>query len=116
MSDQDDSSRSPTRSATGKTRARLRRVAARMFAERGYHGTSIGDLAAALNIQKSSVYAHIDSKQDLLAEIALTSVGAFHESLDAAAATTDPSERLHQALRAQLEAVDSQLDEGIVWL
>jgi AcrR family transcriptional regulator len=47
-------------------RTELRREAARLFAERGYHGTSIGDLADALGVQKATLYAHIRSKQDLL--------------------------------------------------
>ena len=36
--------------------------------EKGYHGTSIGDLAEAIGVQKGSLYAHIASKQDLLYE------------------------------------------------
>jgi AcrR family transcriptional regulator len=47
-------------------RTELARQAARLFAERGYHGTSIGDLAKALGVQKGSLYAHIESMQDLL--------------------------------------------------
>jgi len=39
------------------TRDRLAVEAARMFAERGYHGTSINDLAVALGLHKSSLYA-----------------------------------------------------------
>ena len=35
-------------------RTELTRLAARLFAERGYHGTSIGDLAKALGVQKLS--------------------------------------------------------------
>ena len=41
-------------------RTELTRAAARLFAEKGYHGTSIGDLAEALGVQKGSVYAHIE--------------------------------------------------------
>lgn len=87
-----------------------------MFAERGYHGTSMGDLAAALGIQKASVYAHISGKQDLLAEIALAGAEAFHAALDAMPATEDPKERLAIALRAHLGVVDRQLDVATVWL
>ena len=41
-------------------RHELTREAARLFAEKGYHGTSIGDLAQALGVQKASVYHHIE--------------------------------------------------------
>ena len=47
-------------------RSQLTREAARLFAEKGYHGTSMGDLAEAMGVHKGSLYAHISSKQDLL--------------------------------------------------
>ena len=47
-------------------REELAREAARLFAEKGYHGTSIGALAEAMGVQKGSLYAHIEGKQDLL--------------------------------------------------
>jgi TetR/AcrR family transcriptional regulator, cholesterol catabolism regulator len=104
------------RDTTPSTRDRLAVAAARMFAERGYHGTSINDLAAALGIQKSSLYAHINHKADLLAEIALTGAAAFHAALDALPEQATAGERLELALRAHLGVVKSQLDVATVWL
>ena len=52
-------------------REELTRIAARLFAEQGYQGTSLADLAEALGVQKPSLYHHIDSKEDLLWEVAL---------------------------------------------
>jgi TetR/AcrR family transcriptional regulator, cholesterol catabolism regulator len=109
--------RTTATSASGlSTRERLAVAAARMFAERGYHGTSINDLAAALGIQKSSLYAHINRKADLLADIALTGAAAFHAALDAVPAGATAGERLELALRAHLAVVESQLDVATVWL
>jgi len=87
-----------------------------MFAQRGYHGTSVGDLAAALGIQKSSLYAHISSKASLLADIALAGAAAFHAALDALPDGAAAGERLELALRAHLAVVESQLDVATVWL
>ena len=106
-----------TTSAAGlPTRDRLAAEAARLFAQRGYHGTSVGDLAAALGIQKSSLYAHISHKADLLADIALAGAAAFHAALDALPEETAAGERLELALRAHLAVVESQLDVATVWL
>ena len=106
-----------TTSAAGlPTRDRLAAEAARMFAQRGYHGTSVGDLAAALGIQKSSLYAHISRKADLLADIALAGAAAFHAALDALPDEAAAGEPLELALRAHLAVVDSQLDVATVWL
>lgn len=98
------------------TRDRLSVEAARLFAERGYHGTSVNDLAVALGIHKSSLYAYISSKEDLLAEIALTGAAAFHAALDQVPEDAAPGERLQLALRAHLGVVESQLDVATVWL
>jgi len=87
-----------------------------MFAERGYHGTSISDLAVAVGLHKSSLYAHINHKADLLADIALTGAAAFHAALDALPAGATAGERLELALRAHLAVVESQLDVATVWL
>lgn len=98
------------------TRERLSVEAARLFADRGYHGTSVADLAQALGIRKSSVYAHIDLKEDLLAEIALAGAGHFHAALDALPDGGAPLKRLRLALLAHLGVVHSQLDVATVWL
>ncbi len=50
-------------------RAELTRAAARLFSERGYHGTSMQHLGDALGIQRGSLYAHIGSKEDLLFDV-----------------------------------------------
>jgi AcrR family transcriptional regulator len=98
------------------TRDRLSAEAARLFAERGYHGTSIGDLADALGIRKASVYSHIKVKEDLLAEVALTGAKAFHAALDLVPDAAAADERLRLALRAHLGVVAGQLAVATVWL
>ena len=106
-----------TTSAVGlPTRDRLAAEAARMFAQRGYHGTSVGDLAAALGIKKSSLYTHISGKADLLADVALAGAAAFHAALDTLPEGAAAGERLELALRAHLAVVESQLDVATVWL
>ena len=97
-------------------RAELTREAARLFAERGYHGTSIGDLAKALGVQKGSLYAHIESKQDLLYEAVREGAEAFHAGLDAVRDDLPAGERIRLALRAHLRVVAEQLDVATVFV
>ncbi|HWJ31545.1 MAG TPA: TetR/AcrR family transcriptional regulator [Gaiellaceae bacterium] len=96
-------------------RNELTRQAARLFAEKGYHGTSIGDLAEAMGVQKGSLYAHIDSKADLLWEVARDGAAAFHEALDGVPDTVTPTEKIRLALRAHLGVVAEQLDVATVF-
>jgi TetR/AcrR family transcriptional regulator, cholesterol catabolism regulator len=55
--------------STRNTRADVVATAGRMFAEKGYHGTSMRDLGKELGLLGSSLYSHIDSKEDLLVEV-----------------------------------------------
>jgi AcrR family transcriptional regulator len=96
-------------------RVELTRAAARLFAEKGYHGTSVGDLAAALGVQKGSLYAHIDSKADLLWEVAGAGSEAFHAALDAVPEEGPVLERIRAALRGHLRVVAEQLDVATVF-
>jgi AcrR family transcriptional regulator len=41
-------------------------VAVRVFTEQGYDGTSMGDLATASGLSKSSIYHHVSGKEELL--------------------------------------------------
>jgi len=52
--------------AAGQTRERLLRAAADVFAERGYDGTRVADIAAAAGVSNGALYAHFSSKADLL--------------------------------------------------
>src|SRR5262249_20268735 len=97
-------------------RSELAREAARLFAEKGYHGTSIGALAAAMGVQKGSLYAHIDSKQDLLYETLREGALAFHGMLDAIPDELPATEKLRLALRGHLRIVAEQLDVATVWV
>ena len=97
-------------------RSELTREAARLFAEKGYHGTSIGDLADAMGVQKASLYHHIASKADLLWDVARDGAAAFHAGLDAIDERLPATEKLRLALRAHLRVVSEQLDIATVFV
>ena len=50
------------------TRERLLQAAADVFAERGYDGTRVADIAAAAGVSNGALYAHFSSKADLLVD------------------------------------------------
>jgi TetR/AcrR family transcriptional regulator, cholesterol catabolism regulator len=97
-------------------RNELAREAARLFAEKGYHGTSVGDIAAAMGVQKGSLYAHMDSKQDLLYEAMRDGAEAFHAALDEVPDDLPATERIRLALRGHLRVVAEQLDVATVFV
>jgi TetR/AcrR family transcriptional regulator, cholesterol catabolism regulator len=97
-------------------RSELTRQAARLFAEKGYHGTSVGDIAEALGVQKGSLYAHIASKEDLLFDTLMEGAAAFHAALDAIPDDAAPVEKIRLALRGHLRVVAEQLDVATVFV
>jgi len=97
-------------------REELTRIAARLFAERGYQGTSLADLADSLGVQKPSLYHHIASKEDLLWAVASEGAEAFHAALDAVPAAAPAADRIRLALRAHLAVVSTQLDVATVFV
>jgi TetR/AcrR family transcriptional regulator, cholesterol catabolism regulator len=97
-------------------RRELTREAAKLFAQKGYHGTSIGDIAEALGVQKGSLYAHIASKEDLLYETMREGADAFHAALDAIPEDLPAVEKIRLALRGHLRVVAEQLDVATVFV
>ena len=97
-------------------RTELTRTAARLFAEKGYHGTSIGDLADSMGVQKGSLYAHIEGKEDLLYQTMRGGAAAFHGALDSVPDDAPPAEKVRLALRAHLRVVSEQLDVATVFV
>jgi AcrR family transcriptional regulator len=97
-------------------RRELTREAAKLFAQKGYHGTSIGDIAEALGVQKGSLYAHIASKEDLLYETMREGAEAFHAALDAIPDDAPATEKIRLALRGHLRVVAEQLEVATVFV
>ncbi len=96
-------------------RDEVTRVAARLFAERGYDGTSLADVAEAVGIQKASLYHHIATKEDLLWEVARAGAAAFREALAGVPEGMPTTEKIRLALRAHLRVVADQLDAATVF-
>jgi TetR/AcrR family transcriptional regulator, cholesterol catabolism regulator len=57
-------------------------AASSLFSERGYSGTSVRDIARAVDIQGASLYAHVTSKQDVLWSIVELMASRFESAAD----------------------------------
>ncbi len=76
----------------------------------------MGDLAAAMGVQKGSLYSLTDSKQELLYETMREGAASFHAGLDAIPEEAGAAERIRLALRAHLRVVSEQLDMATVFI
>ena len=57
-------------------------TAARLFNERGYHATSLDDIAEQLHVSKPTLYYYVKSKDDILLECVRTALGMMQEGID----------------------------------
>jgi TetR/AcrR family transcriptional regulator, fatty acid metabolism regulator protein len=76
------------------------RAADELLLERGYHDTSIDDIAARVGISKGTVYLHFASKEDLVFALIGRGVRQLQATLDnILTAPGTPREKLHAVLR-----------------
>jgi AcrR family transcriptional regulator len=102
---------------TGRRRGEVVAAAARLFSERGYHGTSIQHLADALGLRKGSIYAHIGSKEDLLHAVVNDGADRFLERGEQALAMQALAVvRLRRLLVSHVETAIEHLDAATVFL
>jgi AcrR family transcriptional regulator len=80
------------------------KTAAGVFAERGFHGASMRDIAARLGVRQAAIYYYFPSKTAVLEAICREGVMAFVGRLGAIYAAALPSEeKLKRAIRAHIE-------------
>jgi AcrR family transcriptional regulator len=90
-------------------------AAGALFSKWGYHGTTVRDLARELDVQGGSIYAHIESKEDLLWEIVDIVATKFQQMAAAIPADQGPRQRIESLIRGHLETVASELHFATVF-
>ncbi len=83
--------------ARTNTKAELLDHARRLFAQRGYEGVSMRDIAGSVGVRQSAIYNHFASKQVLLVELM---VSHMERLLDALQSTVRPTEGPAKRLEA----------------
>ncbi len=77
-----------------------------LFSERGYHATSVRDIAEALNIKGGSLYAHIETKEDLLWDIVSAAADRFFDAVNPIIESDlIPVEKLRRVIGAHVRVI-----------
>ena len=93
----------------GSKRDAVIRTAARAFDERGYHNTSLDDIAAALGVTKPTVYYYVSNKEQLLFECFRAGLEPIRAALRRAeAAPGTGRDRLREVIRDYAVAIASE--------
>lgn len=97
------------------TREAVRESALRLFADRGYQLTTMVDIGAALGIRGPSLYKHVASKQELLAEIMTeTMTELIARQRAAVTAGGPPDVRLRRVVEAHVRYHATHRDHALV--
>jgi AcrR family transcriptional regulator len=101
----------PRRGRPGHDQDAVLAAAVRLFNARGYEATSMGDLAEALGITKSSIYHHVTSKQDLLRMAVNHALDGLFEAADEVGALQAPAiDRLELLIRRSVLVLADRLE------
>jgi len=92
-------------------------AAAHIFGQKGYHATSMQDIAEAVNLKKASLYHHITGKQDILQEVLEQALDLVISRVNAAVDQDIPSpEKLRQAIRNYMQTLSDHQELAAVLL
>ena len=102
----------------GPREEQVRAAALRLFKEKGYHATSMRDIASAVGINKGSLYSYIKTKEDLLIPVFEQAMGVLLAEIEQLTAdrSLTPTMRLKRAIHAHVSAVANNLDVLTVYL
>jgi TetR/AcrR family transcriptional regulator len=102
---------------TDARRTTILREAAGCFNQKGYHGTTIDDIAERLNVTKGALYHYVRNKEELLFECHQIALDIGMEGLRLAhEAGGSPDVWLKTALKHYIEGVNDKLQGSVVLL
>ncbi|MDA9865423.1 TetR/AcrR family transcriptional regulator, partial [bacterium] len=82
------------------TKAELLTHARRLFAQRGYEGVSMRDIAGSVGVRQSAIYNHFASKQILLVDLMVSHMEVLLDAVQSAVKPDDdPAKRLETFVR-----------------
>lgn len=99
------------------TRDDILDAAAQVFRQKGFHGASMSDIAGALDVQKASLYHHVESKQEILLALLDRALVMLTEHISAISAQSLPADqKLRLMIRGYLSALADNADLTAVLL
>src|SRR5512137_736812 len=86
-------------------------AAAQIIRQKGFHATSMQDIAEAVHLQKASLYHHFTSKQEILLMLLDQAVDLLAERVGPVVSQNLPADqKLREAVRCYLEAEAERRD------
>ncbi|NIM93845.1 MAG: TetR family transcriptional regulator [Anaerolineales bacterium] len=98
-------------------RSDIIQAAAQIFRQKGYHATSMQDIADAVQLQKASLYHHVTSKQDILFTILEQALDLLIADMHSVVESElSPDEKLRLAMQVYMGRLAEDADLSAVLL
>lgn len=94
----------------------ITRAAEQLFSQRGYHATTMREIAAAISLEGGSLYGHISGKYELLYRIVLEASEQFRAAAsEVLAMEAAPPEKLQELMRRHVAIVTESPHRAVVY-
>jgi len=99
------------------TRDEILAAAVQIFGQKGFHATSMQEIAEAVNLQKASLYHHVSSKQEILVDVLDQALDLFIANMQVVMQSPlPPDDMLRQAMQTYMVTILQQRDLASVLL
>lgn len=90
-------------SVTMSRKDEIIRTSAKIFASKGYHATTLDEIAREIGVTKPAIYYHISNKEEILREIIGKIMEPMEEVAKVGRANLPPKERIRRMIRMLVE-------------
>jgi AcrR family transcriptional regulator len=98
-------------------RSDIIQAAAQIFRQKGFHATSMQEIADAVHLQKSSLYHHVPSKQDILLAILDQALDLLIADMQSVVdSDLPPEDKLRRAVHVYVDRLTEDADLATVLL
>lgn len=93
----------PKAQETESRKEKILKAAMELFAEKGYHGTILDEVAKKAGITKAALYYYFRSKEQIISTIMNMGVARMNKVIGLGTSTLSPKEKLHKFIRYHVE-------------
>ena len=93
-----------------KTKNTIRDTAMRLFAENGYHGTSINQIATEAGISKGLIYNYFEKKEDIVEEIITKAFSDFEFMFQEMINLNEPYKAVEIIMNSSFDMIENQAE------
>lgn len=103
------------RALVGRRRRQIVKAAIERFGKRGYHATTISDIAERAGVSVGLIYQYFGDKEDVLFLAIVDVLDSYLERIPlAVAGSGDPLERFRVAVHAYCRVIDANVDATVL--